>query len=274
MKKILLILSAFIIMLVSCTQKNNVEIIPDYDAIYFPVSEVDTPVEILGDTDKQLDEVLKIISESSKPNTIGYYFFESQMFINEVGKLEKIGFKKILPSKFEKEGELNYNTEILFKKLTKYLETLEFSTALKDGKSVKSQYKWEGSFRVDSSGQSEVYLGGLQMSGLKMLSNFNSKDFEEIVDEMPAPVGGIKTIAENVIYPKKAKNNGIQGRVFVKAFIDEEGDVVWTKIIKGIGGGCELAAINAVQETKFIPGVKDGKTVKVQVTIPIMFKLN
>ena len=274
MKKLFFILSAFILVLVSCSQNNNVEIIPDYDAIYFPVSEVDTPVEILGDTDKQLDEVLKIISESSKPNSIGYYFFESKMFINEIGKLEKIGFKKIVPSNFNKEGELNFNTEILFENLTKYLETLEFSTALKDGKSVNSQYKWEGSFRVDSSGQSEVYLGGLQMSGLKMLSNFNSKDFEELVEEMPSPVGGIKTIAENVIYPEKAKKNGIQGRVFVKAFIDEEGDVVWTKIIRGIGGGCELAAINAVQATKFIPGKKDGKPVKVQVTIPIMFKLN
>jgi TonB family protein len=274
MKKLLLILMSIIVFMTGCDQKKEVEIIPDYNSIYLPISEVDTPIEILGDTENQLEEVLKLISATSKPKTVGFYFFESQMFVNENGELEKIGFKKIVPLNFKKEGELNYNADLLFEKLTEYLAKLEFSAAIKDGNSVKSQYEWEGSFRVDTTGLAEVYLGALAMNPLKKSFNLNPKDYAEIAEEMPSPVGGIKAIAENVVYPEIAKRAGIEGRVYVKAYINEEGMVVGTEILKGIGGGCDQAAITAVVNTVFTPGRKDGKPVKVQVSIPIMFKLN
>ena len=95
-----------------------------------------------------------------------------------------------------------------------------------------------------------------------------------VVDEMPSPIGGIKAIQEKIVYPKAARDAGIEGKVFVKAYINESGTVVKTQIIKGIGGGCNEAAIDAIMKTKFNPGKQRGKPVKVQVTIPIMFKLN
>ncbi|MCB0744906.1 MAG: energy transducer TonB [Ignavibacteriae bacterium] len=196
------------------------------------------------------------------------------MFINENGKLEKIRFNKAIPDNFDKGGEINYQIETLFKKLTDYLALQQFSPALKNSKSVKSQYEWDGSFRIDSSGKAKVYLGGLAMTALKNNFNINQKDFAETVEEMPVPLGGMKAIAMNVHYPEIAKRAGIEGRVFVKAFINEEGYVVASEIIKGIGSGCDQAAINAIVNTKFNPGRKNGKPVKVQVTIPIMFKLN
>ncbi len=47
-----------------------------------------------------------------------------------------------------------------------------------------------------------------------------------------------------------------------------------TKILKGIGGGCDEAAAKAVEKTKFTPGRQRGKPVNVQVSIPVIFKLN
>jgi len=44
-------------------------------------------------------------------------------------------------------------------------------------------------------------------------------------------------------------------------------------VIKGIGAGCDEAAVQAVMQTKFKPGKQRGKAVKVQVSIPIVFKL-
>jgi protein TonB len=93
------------------------------------------------------------------------------------------------------------------------------------------------------------------------------------VDETPMPVGGIQALMKNVVYPKEAKESGIQGRVFVKAFIDENGDVVKTELIKGTETTLDSAAENAVKRTKFLPGKQKGKPVKVQVAIPILFKL-
>jgi protein TonB len=60
--------------------------------------------------------------------------------------------------------------------------------------------------------------------------------------------------------------------VFIRAFVDESGSVIKTELIKGIGGGCDEAALDAVRDTKFSPGKQRGKPVKVQVTVPIVFK--
>ena len=45
------------------------------------------------------------------------------------------------------------------------------------------------------------------------------------------------------------------------------------KVIKGVGGGLDEAALDAIKQTKFTPGKQKGKPVKVQVSIPIVFKL-
>jgi protein TonB len=81
------------------------------------------------------------------------------------------------------------------------------------------------------------------------------------------------SIQEKITYPEIAKRAGIQGKVIIQAFIDENGNVVHAKVLTGIGGGCDEMALDAVKQTKFNPGRQNGKPVKVQVTIPIVFKL-
>jgi len=93
------------------------------------------------------------------------------------------------------------------------------------------------------------------------------------VEEMPEPIGGIKAIQEKITYPEIAKRAGVEGKVYILAFVDEEGNVTKTQVIKGIGAGCDEAALDAVKKTKFKPGKQRGKPVKVQVSIPIVFKL-
>lgn len=93
------------------------------------------------------------------------------------------------------------------------------------------------------------------------------------VEEMPEPIGGISEIQKKIIYPEIAKRAGVEGKVYVLAFVDESGTVTDAKIIKGIGAGCDEAALDAVKKTKFKPGKQRGKAVRVQVSIPVVFKL-
>lgn len=93
------------------------------------------------------------------------------------------------------------------------------------------------------------------------------------VEEMPEPIGGIGAIQQLIQYPEIAKRAGVEGKVYVLAFVDENGNVTSAKIIKGIGAGCDEAALDAVRRTKFKPGKQRGTPVKVQVSIPIVFKL-
>lgn len=97
---------------------------------------------------------------------------------------------------------------------------------------------------------------------------------EEKLDKYPEPIGGIEEMIKNVVYPVAAKDQGIQGKVFVKAIIDENGNVTETSILKGVNADCDKAAMDAIKKTKFTPGIKDNKPVKAEVTIPIMFKLD
>ncbi len=93
------------------------------------------------------------------------------------------------------------------------------------------------------------------------------------VEELPEPVGGIQGIQQLVVYPEIAKRAGVEGTVFVEAFVDENGNVTKTQVVKGIGAGCDEAAMSAVQKTKFKPGKQRGKAVRVRMSIPIRFRL-
>lgn len=93
------------------------------------------------------------------------------------------------------------------------------------------------------------------------------------VEEMPEPLGGLKTIQNKIVYPEIAKRVGVEGKVYVRAFVDEIGNVTKAELVKGIGAGCDEVAVDAVLNTQFKPGKQRGKPIKVQVTVPIVFKL-
>lgn len=93
-------------------------------------------------------------------------------------------------------------------------------------------------------------------------------------DKQSEPIGGAEEMIKNVVYPASAKEAGIQGKVFVKAIIDENGNVTETSILKSVNDDCDKAAMDAIKKTKFTPGIKDNKPVKAEVTIPVMFKLS
>jgi protein TonB len=94
------------------------------------------------------------------------------------------------------------------------------------------------------------------------------------VEVMPEPIGGINAIMENVTYPNKAKKSNIQGKVYILAYINEEGLVEKTKVIQSVDPILDDAASDAVKKVKFTPAKQDGKPVKVEVAIPIVFKLD
>lgn len=92
------------------------------------------------------------------------------------------------------------------------------------------------------------------------------------VDVMPEPFGGMEKLQQSLSYPEEAKKNSIIGKVFVKAFINEIGEVTRAEIVKGLGYGCDEEALWVIKNTRFRPAKKNGKPVKVQMVIPITFR--
>lgn len=88
------------------------------------------------------------------------------------------------------------------------------------------------------------------------------------VDEPPAPLKTVKPT-----YPNELKRDGVEGLAAVSCVIDETGVVQSAKIVKSSNPGFERAALDAIVKWKFKPAKKDGKEVKVRVTIPFRFNL-
>ena len=98
------------------------------------------------------------------------------------------------------------------------------------------------------------------------------------VEENPEFPGGpaklLEYIQKNLEYPKSARKNDIQGRVFVEFVIEEDGSVSNVRVLRGIGYGCDEEAVRLVYSLpKFKPGKQRGKPIRVAYTLPIVFKL-
>jgi protein TonB len=75
-------------------------------------------------------------------------------------------------------------------------------------------------------------------------------------------------------YPPMAVRQRAEATILVTALIDEHGDVIDVKVLRGDKRfGFEDSALRAVRSTKFSAGVKDGKRIKVWFAVPIVFKL-
>lgn len=98
------------------------------------------------------------------------------------------------------------------------------------------------------------------------------------VEEMPEFPGGesalIAYIAKNTKYPGIARENNIEGRVFISFVVEKDGSISDAKVIRGIGGGCDEEALRVIKSLpNFKPGKQNGRAVRVQYNVPVNFKL-
>lgn len=96
----------------------------------------------------------------------------------------------------------------------------------------------------------------------------------EVVEDPPTIIGGMEAVRKNLVYPDLAIRAGVEGTVIVLAYVNKEGIVTGTEVLRGIGGGCDEAAMEAVKKVRFNPGQQRGKAVNVKVSVPVRFRLN
>jgi periplasmic protein TonB len=99
------------------------------------------------------------------------------------------------------------------------------------------------------------------------------EDFFTVVEQMPELIGGLAELQSRIQYPEQARRAGIEGRVYVQFIVNEQGEVEDPQVIRGIGGGCDEEALRAVREAEFRPGMQRGRPVRVQYSLPIVFRL-
>ncbi len=242
MKKIIYLLAVLLIF--GCTAKRKQsKIIPNYEKEYNYSSDIltdQTPIKIL--IKEQTNEIEK--------NIAGLFGKEKQelnlkmrLFINENGKLDYV--------KFLKWSNSLKKSKVTQSDIVNFLDKQIFVKVKSNGNNIK--YAFDISLKPE---------GAIDEDG-----------FAVAAEEMPSIVGGIKSLASKIIYPEKARKEGIQGRVYIRAFIDSTGNVVKADVFKGIGHGCDKSALSAVKKLHFIPAENHGKKVNAQVVVPVLFRL-
>ncbi|HOD67618.1 MAG TPA: TonB family protein [candidate division Zixibacteria bacterium] len=76
-------------------------------------------------------------------------------------------------------------------------------------------------------------------------------------------------------YPPLARQAGITGDVYVKALVDEQGNVMKAILAKSSGTqSLDDAALEAAHKRKYRPGIQNNRPIKVWVTYKVEFRLN
>lgn len=92
-------------------------------------------------------------------------------------------------------------------------------------------------------------------------------------DRRPSVLGGMNALYVNIEYPYRAIQDGIQGRLFLTFVVDTEGRPRDITVARGLHPLCDSAAVRGIRNTKFVPGLADGRTVPVRMTLPVQFRL-
>ena len=100
-----------------------------------------------------------------------------------------------------------------------------------------------------------------------------------VTEVMPQYPGGpnemMRYIQENIKYPQSAKDNKIEGRVYVSFVVEKDGSITNAAVMRGIDKECDAEALRVVASMpKWTPGQHKGEVVRTQFTIPVYYKFN
>ncbi|MFD1256272.1 TonB family protein [Mucilaginibacter terrae] len=120
-------------------------------------------------------------------------------------------------------------------------------------------------------------VGNAPVSAAVVESNPN--EIFTSVEVLPEYPGGIeqfyKYLNKVLRYPSVAQENGVQGRVNVTFVVERDGSLTDIKPAgRTLGSGLEEEAIRVLKSSKkWNPGKQNGRAVRVQYTVPVVFTL-
>ncbi|WP_162996345.1 energy transducer TonB [Mucilaginibacter celer] len=131
----------------------------------------------------------------------------------------------------------------------------------------------------DSVAYEITYAKGKLVSGIGYDTKTGAKYPFSQIQTLPDFKGGLeafaKYIEKQLHYPSAAKQNNIQGRVILEFVVDKNGSVRDIKVVRGIGYGCDEAAVQVLRECpRWTPGTYYGLPVNIRYSVPVNFSFN
>ena len=101
----------------------------------------------------------------------------------------------------------------------------------------------------------------------------NNPSPNDFIDVQKEPIEDVP-LEQLVVYPKIARDSGLEGTVTLEALIDTDGHVLKVSAIKSDYDIFKNAAIDAMKLETFSPAMQNGKSIKVWITRRINFRLS
>jgi hypothetical protein len=125
-----------------------------------------------------------------------------------------------------------------------------------------------------------TFSSNIQDSTLKVNQRHKHISCETVyttVDEMPQFPGGVEKLREylklNLNYPSIVRDNGLTGTVYVSFIVEVDGMITNVREQRGLNKACNEESIRIVKSMPiWNPGKLNGKTVRVEYSLPITFK--
>ena len=100
----------------------------------------------------------------------------------------------------------------------------------------------------------------------------------DVVEQMPSFPGGpqalLNYLSEHINYPEGYEETCVQGRVVITFVVEKDGSLSDITVLKSLEKAFDEEALRAVKSMpNWIPGMQDGKPVRVKYTVPVNFRL-
>lgn len=144
----------------------------------------------------------------------------------------------------------------------------------KAGKVVSPPAKVKKVYELNGMEVLDIHISNDSLYQLKGID----KVYKGVLKNDANPLGGYgefyKNLKGNLTYPKRATQIGVEGRVFLRFVVELDGSISNIEVVKGIGSGCDEAAMQALKysKTHWVPAKVKGRVVRYQRMVPIVFR--
>ena len=111
----------------------------------------------------------------------------------------------------------------------------------------------------------------------KTVVSQSKQNVYDVVEQMPEFPGGMPAMIEflqtNLKYPSDAKKQNVGGRVLVMFVVETDGTISNVRVAKNVFPSLDAEAVRVVKAMpKWNPGKEKGKPVRVNFSLPIVYK--
>ncbi len=120
-----------------------------------------------------------------------------------------------------------------------------------------------------------IAISGTPTNEEEVITNTTIVKNPDVAPSFPGGGGAMdKFVAKNLLYPRPAFKNNVEGTVIVRFVVETDGKLTGIVVQKSLGFGCDEAAINVIKSMPiWSPGKKAGANVRCSVVLPLSFDL-